>query len=55
MYRNYRGRRLVIIISSRGVIFARNSISIISIFFKAYIDIIDIISIFSKASWNPRL
>ncbi len=35
-----------------GVIFARNSISIISIFFKA--DIIDIISIFSKASWNPR-
>ncbi len=35
-------------------IFAGNSISIISIFFTAYIDIINIISIFSKSSNHPR-
>ncbi len=37
-----------------GVIFAGNSISIISIFSTAYIDIIDIISLFSKSSNHPR-
>ncbi len=39
---------------SSGVIFVKNSISTISIFLKAYIDIIDKISIFSKSSQSPR-
>ncbi len=47
--------QLVVLCTVSGVIFARNSISIIPIFFKAYMDIIDIISIFSRASWNPRM
>ncbi len=46
--------KLEVFVQISGVIFARNSISIISIFFKAYIDIIDITSIFLKAYWNPR-
>ncbi len=55
LFAKHRQVRIILLqVRSSGVIFAGNSISIIWIFFTAYIDIIDIISIFSKSSNHLR-